>query len=72
MNTSQIKTTDVIAPNMSLGELWGALARLSSHVNDDNKLYPDSTYPIEIRTIQIRSICSLLEGIQQHHTKAQI
>jgi hypothetical protein len=61
-----MKVTDAKEGKKSIGELWEALAKLSSHVVDDNKLYADDGYPL-VRDMQLCTMKSFIKELDRHH-----
>jgi hypothetical protein len=51
---------------MTLDELWRALEKLSTHIVEDNSL--SEVYPIDIRDIQLTSIRTIIDCIEETHT----
>lgn len=63
-----VKLSNAFANKMPLNELWAELARLTSHINQDNQLSCDDEYPIDVRKRQMVSISQLIQEIERHHT----
>lgn len=50
----------------TIGELWESIAKLSSHIVEDNKVY-NGDYPKSVRDDQLLSIKTMIGEIERHH-----